>query len=126
MCRRIWACEFRNICGFEWVGRPVGAELYALARRIDPGKLYLVLDAMAYLACLDQMESAAVRILACADLAHLAHGQARRRPTEERMRDAAVKILDTRLGENWRAQSAAAHAAISEAHACAIALGLDD
>jgi predicted ATPase/DNA-binding winged helix-turn-helix (wHTH) protein len=106
--------------------RPVGAELYALARRIDPGKLYLVLDAMAYLACLDHMECAAVRILACADLAHLAHGQARRRPTEERMRDAAVKILDTHLGENWRAQSADAHAAISEAQACAIALGLDD
>jgi hypothetical protein len=54
------------------------------------------------------------------------HGQARRRPTEERMHDAAVKILNTCLGENWRAQSAAAHAAISEAQACAIALGLDD
>ena len=106
--------------------RPVGAELYALARRIDPGKLYLVLDAMAYLACLDQMEHAAVRILACADLAHLAHGRARRRPTEERMRDAAVKILDTRLSENWRAQSEAAHATMSESQACATALGLDD
>jgi predicted ATPase/DNA-binding winged helix-turn-helix (wHTH) protein len=106
--------------------RPVGAELYALALRIDPGKLYSVLDAMAYLACMDGLEQAAARILACADLAHRAHGQARRRPTEERMRDAAVKILDTRLGEDWRGVFAAAREVMSEAQACAIALGLDD
>jgi hypothetical protein len=106
--------------------RAAGAELYSLALRIDPGKLFSVLDAMAYLACLDQMEQAAARILACADLAHRAHGQARRRPTEERLHDAAVKILDTRLGADWRAMHMPAREAISEAQACAIALGLDD
>jgi predicted ATPase/DNA-binding winged helix-turn-helix (wHTH) protein len=106
--------------------RPVGAELYALALRIDPGKLYSVLDAMAYLACLDHMEHAAVRIIACADIAHRAHGQARRRPTEARMRAAAVKILTERLGENWLGAAAQARETIDEARACAIALGLGD
>jgi predicted ATPase/DNA-binding winged helix-turn-helix (wHTH) protein len=106
--------------------RPVGAELYALALRLDPSKLYSVLDAMAYLACLDHMETAAARIIACADAAHAAHGQARRRPTEERMRDAAVKILNDRLGKNWSVVVAQAPQKIDESHACALALGLRD
>jgi predicted ATPase/DNA-binding winged helix-turn-helix (wHTH) protein len=105
--------------------RPIGAELYALALRMDPGKLYSVLDAMAYLACLDQMEIAAARIIACADAAQASHGQARRRPTEERMREGAVKILEQRVGQNWRA-TAKTSGNLDESHACALALGLRD
>ena len=65
--------------------RATGAELFDLALRLDTSKLYLVLDAMTFLACTDRLYDVAARIAIYSDLAHEAHGQARRRPTEEQM-----------------------------------------
>ena len=49
------------IAGDTTQARAAGAELYELGRRLDPGKLYSVLDAMAYLACIDRRYDAAAR-----------------------------------------------------------------
>jgi hypothetical protein len=106
--------------------RAAGAELYDLARRIDASKLYSVLDAMAYLACLVARYDDAARIVAFADIAHEAHGQARRRPTEERMRTEVIRILDERLGPAWRTCAADARKPLDEAGACSLGLGLGD
>lgn len=103
--------------------RAIGAELYELALRIDPGKLYTVLDAMAVLACAEQNYDAAARIERCADVAYEAHGQARRRPTEERMRRSVAAMLDEKLGPDWRSALQALPA--DEAGACSLALGFD-
>jgi hypothetical protein len=102
--------------------RATGAELYELAVRLDPGKLYTVLDAMAYLACVEARYEAAARIARSADAARAAHGQARRRPTEERMRLSVVALLDEHLGSGWRASVDARP--LDEAGACSLALGL--
>src|ERR1700722_881302 len=104
--------------------RASGAELYELALRLDTGKLYSVLDAMAFLACVDRRHDAAARIAAYADVAHVAHGQARRRPIEEHMRAGATSILDKCLGPLWRDQATDAREQLDEAAACSLALGL--
>jgi hypothetical protein len=103
-----------------------GAELYELARRLDAGKLYSVLDAMAYLACIDRRYDAAARIVAFADVAHQNHGQARRRPIEARMRASVTAILDACLGPSWSARAADGCEPLDEAAACALGLGLRD
>jgi predicted ATPase/DNA-binding winged helix-turn-helix (wHTH) protein len=105
--------------------RASGAELYELARRLDPSKLYSVLDAMAYLACIDARYDAATRILAFADTAYQAHGQARRRPTEEGMRSRVTKILNEHI-PTWRERMADSRTGLDEASACSLALGLRD
>jgi predicted ATPase/DNA-binding winged helix-turn-helix (wHTH) protein len=104
--------------------RATGAELYDLALRLDASKLYSVLDAMAYLACKELRYEAAARISVFADAAHTAHGQARRRPTEEKMQSSVVAALDTGLGSGWRASVADGREPLSEASACSLALGL--
>jgi hypothetical protein len=101
----------------------IGAELYRLALAFDASRLYLVLDAMALLASLDRPE-AALRILACSDAAHAAHGQARRRPAEQRARAATERRLDISLGAQWREVIVPARERLDEAGACALALGL--
>lgn len=102
--------------------RATGAELYELSIRLDPSKLYSVLDAMAYLACVDGRYEAAAAIAVAADRAHEAHGQERRRPTEDRMRGAAIALLDQHLGPAWRTTGNGRP--VDEAGACALALGL--
>jgi hypothetical protein len=104
--------------------RASGAELYELALRLDTSKLYSVLDAMAFLACMELRYDVAARIAAFADVAHQAHGQARRRPTEERMRAGATAILDKSLGPLWRAHATDAREKLDEATSCSLALGL--
>jgi predicted ATPase/DNA-binding winged helix-turn-helix (wHTH) protein len=104
--------------------RSIGAELYELALRLDTGKLYSVLDAMAFLACADRRYDAAARIAAFADVAHAAHGQARRRPIEERMRASVTRILDDSLGHLWRAHATDTREQLDEAASCSLALGL--
>ena len=74
------------IAGDTDEARATGAELFDLALRLDTSKLYLVLDAMAFLACADRRYDEAARIAVYSDVAHEAHGQARRRPTEQQMR----------------------------------------
>jgi predicted ATPase/DNA-binding winged helix-turn-helix (wHTH) protein len=103
--------------------RATAAELHDLAVRLDPGKLYTVLDAMAYLAGVDARYEAAARIAACADAAHVAHGQARRRPTEERLRLSVTALLEQQLGAGWRA--AAELRPLDESRACLLALGYE-
>lgn len=79
---------------------------------------------MAFLACEDRRYDAAARIAACADVAHEDHGQARRRPAEERMRTAVMSVLDERLGPMWRIPAIDAREPLDEAAACSLALGL--
>jgi predicted ATPase/DNA-binding winged helix-turn-helix (wHTH) protein len=103
--------------------RSTGKELYDLAQRFDASKLYMALDAMAFLACKDRHYPAAARIARCANAAHEAHGQARRRPAEERMRCSVVATLDEHLGSAWHASSC--DRPMKETAACALALGLE-
>lgn len=81
--------------------RAVGAELHELARKSETEKLYMALDAMAFLACHETRYPDAARIAACAERARAAHGQVRRRPTEEHMRRAIRATLDEHLGPQW-------------------------
>lgn len=104
--------------------RATGAELYELAIRLDPSKLYTVLDAMAYLARQDRRHKTAARIAACADAAHESHGQSRRGPAEERMRSAVAAALDECLGAKWRGAALDKRETLDEAAACLLALGL--
>jgi predicted ATPase/DNA-binding winged helix-turn-helix (wHTH) protein len=104
--------------------RAIGAELFELAHRLDTSQLYLVLDAMAFLACVDGRYDVAARIIAVADAAHDAHGQARRRPTEEQMRTKVIELLDQNLESAWRISTADARDPLDEAEACSLALGL--
>ena len=103
--------------------RATGAELYELAVRLDKAKLYTVLDAMAYLACREQRYEAAARIATCADRAHAAQGQSRRRPAQARMHDAVAALLQEQLGSAWGvAQDPRAR--VDEPGACVLALNL--
>ncbi len=104
--------------------RAIGAELFELAHRLDTSQLYVVLDAMAFLACVDGRYEIAARIIAVADVAHDAHGQARRRPTEEQMRTKVIQLLDQNLESTWRISAADARDPLDEAEACSLALGL--
>jgi predicted ATPase/DNA-binding winged helix-turn-helix (wHTH) protein len=112
------------IAGFTDEARATGAELFDLALRLDTSKLYLVLDAMAFLACADRRYDVAARIAIYSDLAHEAHGQARRRPTEEQMRAGVAHTLDEALGPQWRVGAAEVREKLDEAAACSLALGL--
>ncbi len=104
--------------------RATGAELYDLAVRFDSSKLYMALDAMALLACEERRYDAAARIAACADAAHEAHGQARRRPAAQRVRNRVMALLDEHLGAARCAGPRDAHQTLDETTACALALGL--
>lgn len=104
--------------------RAIGAELHELAMRLDPGKLFTVLDAMALYACLEGRTEAAARIAACADSAHEKHGQARRRPAEERLRSALAAKLQVLPAAAARSGAAANGGPLDEAGACRLALGL--
>jgi predicted ATPase len=112
------------IAGDITEARAIGAELFELAHRLDTSQLYLVLDAMAFLACVDGRYDVAARIIAVADVAHDSHGQARRRPTEQQMRTKVIKLLDQKLESAWRISAADARDPLDEAEACSLALGL--
>jgi len=112
------------IAGETQEARATGKELYDLALRLDAGKLYMVLDAMALLMCKEQSYEAAARIVVCADAAHEAHGQALRRAAEERIRTAVTAILDECLRPSWYEEAKGRHEPLDEARACALALGL--
>jgi predicted ATPase/DNA-binding winged helix-turn-helix (wHTH) protein len=112
------------LAGEQQEARTTAAELYELAVRFDASKLYTVLDAMAFLACQDQRYDAAARIAGCADAARMAHGQARRRPTEELLHRAVSAALESERGAAWH--TAVGGQPVDELAACALALGLGD
>jgi predicted ATPase/DNA-binding winged helix-turn-helix (wHTH) protein len=105
--------------------REMGARLYELALRLDPIKLYSVLDAMALLACQCDRFDAAAHVVVCADAAQFAHGRTRRRPAEEYLRSATEAILDERLGAGWRESALDCREKLDETAACRLALGLN-
>ena len=118
-----------NFCALLYMGaideaRATGAEIHALAARFEASRLYAVLDAMAWLACKDRRYEAATRILACADQAHEAQGQLRRRPVQQRLRTAVVAELDAQLNPGWRNAAADNRDRCDGLAACALALGL--
>jgi hypothetical protein len=98
--------------------RSLGSELYHAAVRLDPSKLYMALDAMAYLACSGGQYALAAEVSACADRAHEAQGQVRRRPAQARMHAAVRKALAE------HPPASAPQRELGEAQACAQALGL--
>ena len=104
--------------------RAAGAELYDLALRLDTSKLYTVLDAMALLACESRRYATAARISQCADVSHEEHGQSRRRPAEDRVRQLVLKALEENLGCDWRGSIGESRDPLDEATACSLALGL--
>jgi predicted ATPase/DNA-binding winged helix-turn-helix (wHTH) protein len=112
------------IAGEIQEARATGKELYDLALRLDASKLYMVLDAMAFLACKEHNYEAAARIVGCSDSAHEAHGQVRRRAVEERIRTAVTTILEERPNQFCIEGAKDRHDALDEATACALALGL--
>ncbi|MBX3704090.1 MAG: winged helix-turn-helix domain-containing protein [Steroidobacteraceae bacterium] len=104
--------------------RRTGAELYNLAVRLDPGRLYMALDAMAMLACRDGRGQDAARIAACADAAHEARGLAQRGPAAARLRAELAGMLTVQPQPRWHA-FAAGRNRLDEASACRLGLGLD-
>lgn len=104
--------------------RQTGAELYALAVRLDPGRLYMALDAMALLACRDGRGLDAARIAAFADAAHEARGLAQRGPAAGRLRAELAAVLTVQPQASWNAPEAGRNR-LDEASACRLALGLD-
>lgn len=101
--------------------REIGAELHGMAR-MDSGKLYSVLYAMAFLACEERRFEVAAQITHCADTAYREHGQLHRRPIEERLRQLVMALLGEKLSLDW--QTDAATVPIDETRACALALRL--
>ena len=101
-----------------------GRELCDLARALDPGRLYAVLDSMAYLACGQQRYAVAARVLAVADRAHESHGQPCRRPVDGRLR---ASVTDALAAQNVGEPSGRAAARLlDELAACELALGYDN
>ena len=103
--------------------RATGAELHALASRMDPGRLYASLDAMTLLACLEGRHDAAAHVARQADAGHEARGFERRRAHEARLQDTALRLIECHLGAGWR--TARRPAPLDEVRACALALGLE-
>lgn len=103
--------------------RRTGAELYRLAMRLDPGRLYMALDAMALLACREARKMDAARIAAFADAAHQARGLAQRGPAAARLRSELAAALDLRPEPSWNAPEAGRNR-LDESSACRLALGL--
>ncbi len=101
-----------------------GVELYELAKRLDLGRLYLALDAMALLAAGDGRPGLAARISLAAERSRERHGQARPRPAGEYIRSRVQAMLDAALGAGWRSRAALEFSPLGEEEACLYALGL--
>lgn len=101
-----------------------GVELYELAKRLDLGKRYESLDAMALLAARRGRHALAARIATASEAAHESRGQARRRPASARMRDEVERLLESALGAGWRTRAEGPATAMDEEEACERALEL--
>ena len=100
-----------------------GRELCDLARALDPGRLYAVLDSMAYLACGQKRYAVAARVLAAADGAHEAHGQPCRRPIDALLRASVRDALASQADGDQAGR--ATDRLLGEIAACDLALGYD-
>jgi predicted ATPase/DNA-binding winged helix-turn-helix (wHTH) protein len=104
--------------------RAAGVELYELAKRLDLGRLYFALDAMALLAASDGRHGLAARIALAAEQSRERHGQARPRPAAEYIRSRVQAMLDAALGAGWRSRAALEFSPLGEEEACLYSLGL--
>jgi predicted ATPase/DNA-binding winged helix-turn-helix (wHTH) protein len=104
--------------------RAIGLEILELGTRLEPGRLYTALDAMAQLACAEERYKVAARITVCADAAYALHGQGERRLAEARLRAQIENRLASELGAPWRESAVDRSAPLDERHACTLALGL--
>jgi predicted ATPase/DNA-binding winged helix-turn-helix (wHTH) protein len=102
--------------------RASGAEIYVLAQRLGPSAAAAALDAMALFAACDGRPEIAARVARCADASRAARGQARPRPTEERLGAALATRLDPGHGDDWR-RPRPDEALLEPVAACALALG---
>lgn len=112
------------LAGDQDEARTTGSEILEVAGRLDTGRLYEVLDAMALLAARDGRHSQAARVAVRADAALARHGRERRGPAEDRIRLAVNEILDRALGKDWRQPDAREPAIQDELETCRLALGL--
>jgi predicted ATPase/DNA-binding winged helix-turn-helix (wHTH) protein len=104
--------------------RAIGCEILEVGTRLEPGKLYMALDAMAQLAYAEKRYTVAARIAVCADAAYTLHGQGERRLTEARLRAQIETCLARELGASWRESAVDRSTPLDERGACALALGL--
>jgi len=104
--------------------RAAGVELYELAKRLDLGRLYFALDAMALLAASDGRHELAARISVTAEQSRERHGQARPRPAAAHIRSRVQVMLDAALGAGWRSRGTLEFSRLGEEEACLYALGL--
>jgi hypothetical protein len=79
---------------------------------------------MALLAARAGNGTLSAQIAVAAEAAHGSHGEACRRPAEERIRGVLEAHLDGRLGAGWRSRAALESAPLGEGQACQLALGL--
>ncbi len=104
--------------------RAAGIELYELAKRLDLGRRYQSLDAMALLAASRGRHELAVRIAVASESAHESRGQVRRGPAAARLRGEVEALLDGALEPGWRTLTNDGTATLDEGEACERALGL--
>ena len=104
--------------------RAAGVELYELAKRLDLGRLYFALDAMALLAASDGRPGLAARVSVAAEQSRERHGQARPRPAAEYVRSRVQAMLDAALGAGWQSRAALESSPLGEEEACLYSLGL--
>jgi predicted ATPase/DNA-binding winged helix-turn-helix (wHTH) protein len=112
------------LAGEHEEARTAGIELYELAKRLDLGRRYQSLDAMALLAAIRGRHELAARIAVAAESAHESRGQARRRPAAARLRGEVEALVDAALGAGWRTRAIDGMAMLDEEEACERALGL--
>jgi hypothetical protein len=112
------------LAGEHEEARTAGIELYELAKRLDLGRRYQSLDAMALLAAIRGRHELAARIAVAAESAHESRGQARRRPAAGRLRGEVEALVDAALGAGWRTRAIDGMAMLDEGEACERALGL--
>jgi predicted ATPase/DNA-binding winged helix-turn-helix (wHTH) protein len=117
-------CAALLLAGELEEARATGIEFYEVARRLDRGRLYRALDAMALIAAREGRARVAARVAAAAQHAHDRHGETQRRPAGERVRAEVQRLLDAALGQGWQARESANLAPLGEDEACELALGL--
>jgi predicted ATPase len=104
--------------------RTLGSEIVHVGERTSPGKLRLLLDAMACLALLEGNTTGARQLSALAEETRIAHGELSRRPALVRAREIVVEKMRDALGEGWQT-SCSVKGRLDVASACRSALGIE-